>query len=167
MPKSLSSVNKKLKNAKLLHPKGRRAKLISRATLREENLAKRKLAQQEKKSNELQIVTYFQQVITENEQYSSKPQFSLEELQKFIEEFITRDDEELEELRAERRPGRPASKRQDLLEIRRKQEVHVYETGWNVPDLRDPKTVKLLRNWNGDRGSLTALKFGVVKKSDM
>ncbi|KAH3671051.1 hypothetical protein OGAPHI_000762 [Ogataea philodendri] len=167
MAKSLTSVTRKLKPSKLLHPKGRKARLVSRATLRDEKLAKKKAIHQDRKSEELQIVTYFQQVICDNEEWSGKPTFEPSEIHAFIQTFIARDDDELEQLRAERRPGRPATKRQDLLEQRKAKESHMYETGWSIPDLQNKTTVELLRNWNGDRGSLTALTFKTVKKSDL
>lgn len=44
--------------------------------------------------------------------------------------FLRRDEEELETLKAERRPGRPASSRQDALALRATTEAKEYDTGF-------------------------------------
>lgn len=164
MAKSLLKVQQKINKKKSpVHPKGRKAQLLARASLREERVNKKKLIHTMKKTEENQIVDFIQEYIN-SEEASKKETFDIDDIKALIETFINRDLDELEQLRAARRPGRPSSKRQDLLEFRIKQEQHVYETGWKVPDLRDPVNVTKLRLWQGGHGGLTSIKFMLVKK---
>lgn len=80
-----------------------------------------------------------------------------------LEAFIARDDEELKQLKQRRRPGRPRTKRQDLLQMRRSHEMEVYNGGWKVPDLEDEKNVKMFRNWKGEVGGLVVVKMIELK----
>ncbi|TID29682.1 hypothetical protein CANINC_001802 [Pichia inconspicua] len=164
MAKSLLKVQQKINKKKSpVHPKGRKAQLLARASLREERVNKKKLIHTMKKTEENQIVDFIQEYIN-SEEALKREIFDVDDMQALIETFINRDMDELEQLRASRRPGRPSSKRQDLLEFRIKQEQHVYETGWKVPDLRDPVNVTKLRLWQGGHGGLTSIKFVLVKK---
>ncbi|ODV83028.1 hypothetical protein CANARDRAFT_178044 [[Candida] arabinofermentans NRRL YB-2248] len=162
--KSLAKITKKINSKKSpLHPKGRKARLLSRATLREEKLNKKKLNHTAYKSDELMIVGFLQQIITEQSPYNTMDKFNDEEIELFIDTFINRDEDELQELKDNRRSGRPASKRQDSIELRMKSDLNLYKSGWDIPDLTDVDNVKLLRNWKGERGGITAIKFKTFK----
>lgn len=164
MAKSLLKVEKKIsKSKKSLHPKGRKAQHLARASLREERVNKKKLIHTMRKSEENLIVDFFQEYVKAAKEEES---FDLGTMKSLIESFIDRDHDELEQLRSSRRPGRPTTKKQDLLEFRLKQETHVYETGWKVPDLRDAENVQKLRAWGGGHGGLTSIKFILVKKHE-
>ncbi|GMF62663.1 unnamed protein product [[Candida] boidinii] len=113
---------------------------------------------------ELLIVRFFQDAITAGE-YADLKSFKISDMKIFIEAFIDRDNEELEEMRNERRPGRPSTKKQDLLENRIKKEKHQYLTGWSVPNLTDADTVELLRKWKGDQGGVTVIKHIICSKN--
>ena len=86
--------------------------------------------------------------------------------------FVKRDQEELDQLKAERRPGRPASSRQDLLSQLIETEQQEYASGFWVPDMLDEANVKALREWSGVWGAMNQLKYcrvaqdGTVKASD-
>ena len=58
--------------------------------------------------------------------------------------YLTRHDPRIAELEAERRAGRPKPKELLELEEVRKREHAEWETGFEVPDLTNPETVKLL-----------------------
>ena len=73
--------------------------------------------------------------------------------------YINRDEEELARFRAERRPGRPSSTREDLLKQRMEIEEREYHTGFWVPNVGDEQDLALLRNWNGLWTSLSTLKY--------
>ncbi|CDK28424.1 unnamed protein product [Kuraishia capsulata CBS 1993] len=164
MAKSLGKVQKALKSSRgAVHPKGRKFKMLNRATLREKKLQDAKVKHAEKRGGENLIYSFFQQAIL-TPQYQ-KDSFSVDEIRTFIEAFITRDDEELEALREDRRPGRPPTARQQHLEERIRKEQHLFETGWPVPDLQDAESVKHLKNWNGSPGGLTIIKKIIVKES--
>ena len=85
--------------------------------------------------------------------------------------YVGRGDEELAELKAQRRPGRPSSAREDLLKQRVAMEGNEYKTGYWLPDMRDEKNLEQLRSWIGDWASLGSIKFvrlsrdGTIKQS--
>jgi len=159
---SLSKVQKTIQKSKgAMHPKGRKFKQLNRATLREQKIADKKMQHVEKKEFELLRVKFLQEAITNRE---GQETFSLDEIKLFIEAFLTRDDEELDKLKAERRKGRPPTNRQLLLENKKKHEAQEYLSGYLVPDLTDKLTVELLRNWNGTSGGAGIFKYVHVAK---
>jgi translation machinery-associated protein 16 len=81
-----------------------------------------------------------------------------------IEDYLGRDDEELAKLKADRRPGRPPSTRQTLLEFNQKTEQNEYASGFWVPDLEDVINLMNLKQWNGDWAQLAQLKFVRISK---
>jgi translation machinery-associated protein 16 len=89
---------------------------------------------------------------------------SVSEIQAMIEDYLGRDDEELAKLKAERRPGRPPSTRQNLLEINQKTEQDEYASGFWVPDLEDVINLRKLKEWNGQWAQLATLKFSRISK---
>ncbi|RAR09620.1 translation machinery-associated protein 16 [Stemphylium lycopersici] len=89
---------------------------------------------------------------------------SIPEIQAMIEDYVGRDDEELAKIKADRRPGRPPSTRQNLLEITQKQEQDEYASGFWVPDLEDEANLRKLKEWNGQWPQLSTLKFCRMSK---
>lgn len=81
-----------------------------------------------------------------------------------IEDYVGRDDEELAKIKADRRPGRPPSTRQNLLEITQKQEQDEYASGFWVPDLEDEANLRKLKEWNGQWPQLSTLRFCRMSK---
>lgn len=80
-------------------------------------------------------------------------------IQALVQQYLDRTGEELEELKAERRAGRPPSTRQTLLEQARELERREYESGFWMPDLRDEETLVKLDAWGGDWLGLGNLRF--------
>ncbi|CCH41029.1 hypothetical protein BN7_566 [Wickerhamomyces ciferrii] len=159
---SLTKVQKTIQKSKgAMHPKGRKFKQLSRATLRESKINEKKLHHVQNKEYQNQRTVFFQEAISNREE---KDVFGLEDMKLFIEAFLSRDDEEIEQLKSERRKGRPATTRQVLLENKKKEEEQEYKTGYLIPDISDEKTVVFLRNWNGTTGGLGILKFIRISK---
>ncbi|GMM31463.1 Tma16 protein [Martiniozyma asiatica (nom. inval.)] len=163
----------------LLHPRGRKSKQLTRASLREDRVATKKFHHALQKSYELQMYQFLQQAVTatvealaqngsldEDGKLVEPPLMSLDEIHDLLQTWISRSDEEIENLTAERRPGRPKPKKLEQLEDVRKKENHMYETGMKVPDMRDRNTMMLLNEWKGDHGGLTAMKHILLKKGD-
>jgi len=73
--------------------------------------------------------------------------------------FIHRGDEEIQQLKSERRPGRPTSLREERLSQRRTSEEQEYSSGFWVADLLSQSTVAALRDWNGEWVALATLTF--------
>jgi len=89
---------------------------------------------------------------------------SISEIRAMIEDYLGRDDEELLKLKAERRPGRPASTRQTLLEQNQATEQGEYASGFWVPDLEDVENLKKLKEWSGQWAGLATLKFARISQ---
>lgn len=158
--KSLLKVSKVVKKGRsqVVHPKGRKFSKLNKASLREVKLDKKKMQHLEKREHELQRLLFFQEA-AENRVNDTTKRFTFDQVKLFIEAYLSRFDEELETLRAQRRPGRPASKRQDLLEMQLERDQNEYKSGFKVPDLSDPSNVEHLIKWNGTIGGVTNIKF--------
>lgn len=93
------------------------------------------------------------------------------EIHALIVEYLKREDEALAALKAERRPGRPMSTRQQVLEQLQATEQKEYEAGYWMPDMTDENNLKQLEAWKGNWGGLGQVKFvrveknGVIKES--
>lgn len=161
LAKKLSKVSEKIAKSKgAVHPKGRKFKQLNRATNREERISRVKAKNFEKKQQDTLIYTFLQQVL----QSRDEKMFSINEMKVFVEAFISRNDEEIESLKASRRQGRPASNRQIVLESKRSHENHLFQTGWDVPDLTSEENVKNIVRWNGSVGGLTNIKKILLKR---
>lgn len=143
--KSLKKVAKKVKGQdKSLHPNGRKFKQLNRATLREEKLQKHKVERHGLREAHLFRYKFFQQIaksaIEKQEKTSGDDKkdqnevvvFNEEQIKDLILRYIGRDDEELEQLKAKRRPGRPASTQQDTLQQRIDNEKREYKSGFST-----------------------------------
>lgn len=73
--------------------------------------------------------------------------------------YIARDDEELEVLKAQRRPGRPPSTQEDRLRHRVENDEAEYRSGFWIPDVRDEDVRVKLSRWSGEWSALNTLKF--------
>ncbi|KAH9811360.1 hypothetical protein DFH28DRAFT_1131301 [Melampsora americana] len=131
-----------------LHPHSRRAKQICRVALRTEKLSEAKRERKRLEVSKVNRLVWFS--------YALDPLISsctLPELHQIVQDFIKRDLEELESERKSRRIGRPKSLRQERIEIDLEKEESEYQTGFVVPDLTCPKSVKLLRQWSEEVSS--------------
>lgn len=156
--KSLAKVTKSIGNNKLkVHPRGRKLQQLERATLRDQQLEKKKRLHADNKTVELLRYSYIQELILSDDLADDKV-FSKEDLARFIEMFISRDDEEINELKKAKRSNRPTSNRQLLLEQKRKKEMQEFVIGFIAPDLTEEHTVTALREWNGTFGALNNVK---------
>ncbi|KAL6925416.1 hypothetical protein ACO0SA_000011 [Hanseniaspora valbyensis] len=162
--KSLAKVTKSIGNNKhKVHPRGRKLQQLERATLRDEQLEKKKRQHADNKTVELLRYSYIQDLI-KSEDLAEENVFTRNDIAKFIELFIARDDEEIAELKKAKRNNRPPTNRQLLLEQRKKAEIQEFTIGFMSPDLTDADSVKALRNWNGTFGSLNQVKKFRLKK---
>lgn len=156
--KSLSKIQKKVEKtgkSASLHPQSLKLKQLNRATLRKEKISKQKATRDSLKDDKNLRIHFFKDAVN----LDDKKTYDLEEMKQFINAFISRDDNELEKLKSDRRPGRPASSRQDLLENRIRQEKKEFHSGFKMPNLSDKKTVEHLKNWSGDHSGLSIMKF--------
>ncbi|KAF2743663.1 hypothetical protein M011DRAFT_430731 [Sporormia fimetaria CBS 119925] len=148
---------KKGKNA-ALHENSRDTQRLQSASLRDNRLNKLAALREKQNRRYLQRVKFFQSSTT-----SLPAPPTLPEIQALIEDYLGRDDEELAQLKADRRPGRPPSTRETVLEQSRATEQGEYVSGFWIPDLGE-ENLKKLRNWDGKWAGLAQMKFVRVNK---
>ncbi|AET38110.1 Tma16p Ecym_2377 [Eremothecium cymbalariae DBVPG len=157
--KSLPKLQKNMKGKKqTVHPRGRKFKQLVKATLREEKVQNKKRSYNQKKSSELTRIKFVQDIINTDDMKNVET-FDNKMTLVIIDEFINRDDHELNELISKRRANRPPTNRQQMLENKKNVELEEFKTGFLCPDLTDAKNVSFLRNWNGTFGALSTLKL--------
>lgn len=149
----------------MMHIKGRKYKQLNRATLRDKKLTDKRARSLDHKEKGLAIYYFLQETIRDDPEFSVREEFTLSEMQDFIAAFLTLDDDELEELKAAVRPGRPITSRQKHLQAKVQHEQHLFDTGIKIPDLRDKPTVTFLRAWNGTTGGATILQTVIVDRN--
>ena len=149
---------KKGKNA-ILHEGSRDTMRLQRAGARDDKINRLAAVREKQNRPYLQRLQFFQTAAEEQNSI-----FSIPEIQVLIEKYIQRDDEELEALKAERRPGRPPSNREVLLKQKQAAEVGEYTSGFWVPALEDAKNIEALKEWDGRWTNLNTLNFIRVAK---
>ena len=95
---------------------------------------------------------------------SSAMGFTEDEIHASIRQYLVRDEDILDDLKAERRVGRPPSTKQTLLEQIQGQEAKEYEAGFWLPELRDRDNLDKLAKWSGHWAGLGQLAFMRVEK---
>lgn len=156
---SLKKVSKNVgKSQGTMHIKGRKFKQLNRATLREKKLTDRKARTATQKENDMALY-YFLQLVINEEMFKEYETFPFDKFKGLVEMHVMRHDDDLEEFRAQRRPGRPMTSKHQILEEKAKHDAHLWETGIKVPNLMDKDTVHALRNWNGTTGGATVFKM--------
>ncbi|CAO3681178.1 unnamed protein product [Rhizopus stolonifer] len=80
--------------------------------------------------------------------------------------YLTRNDEELEELEQNRNKEHrtPKTPRQDFLEALKLREVNEYVSGIELPNFTNGKVLSFIREWDGDRNSMSRIKTLRFKK---
>ena len=78
--------------------------------------------------------------------------------------YLSRHNEEIAELRSQRRPGRPSSTREDLLQQFIMTEYREYDGGFWIPHMQDEGNLRMLREWNGEWTALSTLKYVRLSK---
>jgi translation machinery-associated protein 16 len=67
-----------------------------------------------------------------------------------LDRYIRQNEEELAEIKKQRRAGRPPTAREELLKFQMAQlETEYQEQGFYVPDITNPTNVALLARWDG------------------
>ena len=171
MPSKLAKVQKhvaKKKGSKItsLHENSRDAKRLRRAGARDDRVARLSATKERSNKPWTDRIAFFQDRLPE-----TLHPMVMEDIQALIPEYLARNDEEIDLLKAERRPGRPASNRQTLLEDLKKTEDREYDSGFWLPNLQDEETLIKLDRWKGGWIGLGILRFvridraGVAKES--
>jgi translation machinery-associated protein 16 len=171
MPSKLSKVHKQIAKKKgdkikSLHENSRDARRLRNAGARDDRVARLSAVREKANRQFLDRIAFFQDRLPE-----TLHPMQTKEIQALIEDYLSRHKEEIEELKAERRPGRPASTRQTLLEQKVKLEDLEYDSGLWLPNLQDEETLVKLDKWTGEWVGLGVMRFlrvdraGAVKES--
>ncbi|PBP23094.1 hypothetical protein BUE80_DR005734 [Diplocarpon rosae] len=165
MPKSLEKTRKKISKKKgnitALHENSRDVQRLRRAGMRDDKLVKVAAARRKNDRPLIQRATYFQEAIRAND---GKP-LDLESVKNLIQSFVHQNDEAFNQLKKERRPGRPASTREDVLKTKIAADEKEYENGFYLPDLTDENNVIFLDRWEGSWSYLSTLKWVRISSS--
>ncbi|GAB1317607.1 translation machinery-associated protein 16 [Madurella fahalii] len=151
-----------------LHQKSRDSKRLHRAQVRDDRLEKIAEARRKKDQPLLNRASFFQEFVREHE---NKP-LELGAIQSKISEFVHQHDEEYEEVKRARRPGRPPSTKEDLLRMKIFALEKEHRDGFYMPDLTTEQNVQLLSRWEGSWSYLANLAWvkvsatGTVKPSN-
>lgn len=162
MPRVLSL--KKIKGKKeQAHPNSRKSHQIQRAALRDERITAQGITKQKEQMKWINRYGFFKVITTTN----PGAVYSEPEVRSLIETYLGRNDSELQSLVETRRPGRPKSTRQDLLERTKELERSEYESGFKVPVMDDVLNLEELRHWKGDVGGLQKVRLCLVRPADV
>ncbi|KAK5173117.1 translation machinery-associated protein 16 [Saxophila tyrrhenica] len=164
MPSKLAKVHKQITKKKgdkikSLHENSRDARRLRRAGARDDRVARVNAVRQKTNGLWLERVMFFQDRLPD-----TLHPLAVEDIKALTEDYLGRHSDELGELKAERRTGRPASTRQTLLEQQRTMELQEYESGLWMPNLQDEQTLVKLDAWKGDWVGLGVMRFIRVDK---
>ncbi|CRK30225.1 Translation machinery-associated protein 16 like [Verticillium longisporum] len=138
-----------------LHLYSRDSKRLHRASVRDEKLGKLASSRGKKEQPLLDRANFFRDAAMER---GTKP-LEMGVVQELINSFVHQHDEEHSEVKKTRRPGRPASARQDLLEAKIKKLLEEQKNGFFMPDLTSDDNVHLLDRWEGSWAYLTSVAW--------
>ncbi|KAI1645127.1 translation machinery-associated protein 16 [Daldinia loculata] len=159
MPKTFERTRKAIAKKKgavdSLHQYSRDSKRLHRAQVRDGKLEK--IAASRKKSDKpyLERATFFQEAVRQN---GSQP-VQMDVIHELIKTFVHQHDEELSEVKKTRRPGRPASAKEDLLKVKIDKLQKEYQNGFLIPELDTEENATVLSRWEGSWSYLTTLKW--------
>ncbi|KAL1301654.1 hypothetical protein AAFC00_005874 [Neodothiora populina] len=153
-------VNKKKGNTTALHENSRDALRLRSAVARDDRVARLGALREKHNEPHMLRVLHFHDVIADDQEPLSD-----EKVHEAINSYLDRDNETLDDLRAERRPGRPPNPKQTLLEQQRATEQREYEYGFWMPDMQDANNLAKLKEWKGEWVGLGQIKFVRVEKA--
>jgi len=166
MPSKFAKVQKHITKKKgpgkigSLNENSRDAKRLGNAAIRDDRVQRMTAVRSKANGAHLYRISFFQGLLLE-----AGAVLTDAEVHGQIQQYLDRDLDILEELRAERRAGRPKSTKQTLMEQTQNAEAKEYETGFWMPDLQNTVNVEALREWNGMWTALAKVKFVRVDKS--
>ncbi|KAL2404938.1 hypothetical protein ABEF95_016990 [Exophiala dermatitidis] len=165
MARSLGKVQKQISKKRggkpnSLHENSRDARRLRTAAAREEKLSR--MMDAAVRANQVYVdrVAWFKSAIE-----GSVGSLSDEEMHVLTQSFIDREDEQLAEAKAQRRPGRPPTKLEDQITLRKDAEEREFRGGFWVPELRNEQSRAKLERWAGEWGGLNTLDFVRVVRS--
>lgn len=144
---------------KLKHPNSRKMMSLAKKMNKEEKKNNNKLGTHIKQNLIGEKIMWFKERLPEG-----CPVLSREQILELIKSYLTRFDEELEQIALKnsvgQRKNRQHASREDVINITKKREIEEFETcGLEMPDLMDMHQMEVLRNWNGELRFLQNFKL--------
>lgn len=144
---------------KLKHPNSRKTMTLAKKLKKSEKKDQSKLGTHIKQNLIGEKIMWFKERIPEECEV-----FDKEQTLKLIESYLSRFDEELEQIALKnsigQRKNRQHASREDVINMTRKKEQDEFETcGIEIPDLMDPQQMNVVRNWNGELRFLQHFKL--------
>ncbi|RKL34691.1 hypothetical protein BFJ72_g9144 [Fusarium proliferatum] len=163
MPTTLHKTRKQISKKRngvvnALHEKSRDSMRLHKAGVRDKRIEKLAAARSKKEQPLVDRVAFFQQALRLKDR-DNKGAPEIDEVQRMIHSFVHQYDEEYNETKKTRRPGRPASVKEDLLKAKINILEEEYKSGFVMPDLLDNANVNALHLWEGSWSYLTQLKW--------
>lgn len=143
---------------KLKHPNSRKTLTLAKKMKRVEKKEHNKLGTHIKQNLIGEKILWFKDMLQD------RIVLTKEETLELIETYLSRFDEELEQIALKnsigQRKNRQHASREDIINITKKRELDEFSTcGLEMPDLLDPEQVEILRNWNGELRFLQHFKL--------
>ncbi|KAF3926741.1 hypothetical protein ABW21_db0206558 [Orbilia brochopaga] len=133
----------------------RDAKRLRSGMMRQERLQKSGAARQKALQPKVMRFQHFQQLANAD---GEAAQLSVADILAHVERFLSSIDEEIQQLAATRRVGRPRSAQEDRLRNLLEREQAEFDAGYEIPDLLDDEGARLLRGWSGRAADVAQLK---------
>lgn len=158
----------KIKNIeKLKHPNSRKTISLARKMLKSEKKNNNKIGTHVKQNLIGEKILWFKERIPEGCIILDK-----EQTLKLIEKYLSRFDDELEQIALKnsigQRKNRQHASREDIINITKKREMEEFETcGLEMPDLMDPQQMEVLRGWNGELRFLQHFKLKRIARKHL
>ncbi|KAH7156847.1 translation machinery-associated protein 16 [Dactylonectria macrodidyma] len=164
MPGSLDKTRKQISKKRngvinSLHAKSRDSLRLHKAAVRDQRILKEAATRRRKDQPLVDRVTFFQQALRVKGAQDASVAPEVEEVQHMIHSFVHQHDEEYQNIKKNRRPGRPASMREDLLKDIISTLETEYKNGFLMPDLLTTENVNALHLWEGSWSYLPQLKW--------
>ncbi|EXJ94799.1 hypothetical protein A1O1_03197 [Capronia coronata CBS 617.96] len=165
MARSLGKVQKQISKKRggkpnSLHENSRDARKLRTAAAREEKLSRMMDAAVRANQIYVERVAWFKSALQ-----GSAGALTDEEVLILTQSFIDREDEQLAEAKSQRRPGRPPTKLEEQIQLRKDAEEREFRAGFWIPELRNEESRAKVEKWGGEWGGLNTLDFVRVVKS--
>ena len=168
MPSSLAKVQKhvrkkKGKKNKSLHENSRDAQRLRRAEGRDDKVARLSSIRQQVNQQWIERIVFIHQRLP-----ATLHPLEISKIKDLVQGYVKRNDEEIVQMKSERRAGRAPSTRQVLFEQQRRTDEKEFESGFWLPNLQDEETLMKLDGWKGDWIGLSNMRFvRVVKEGEL
>ncbi|XP_014371471.2 translation machinery-associated protein 16 homolog [Papilio machaon] len=158
MPKTKPSLDK------LKHPNSRKTISLAKKMIKSEKKNQNKLGTHIKNNLIGEKIMWFKERVPPDCTFLNK-----EQTLDLIQTYLSRFDEELEQIAIKnsvgQRKSRQHASREDIIKITKEREVGEFEScGLEMPDLMNPQQMEVLKNWNGELRFLQHFKLKRISR---